>query len=293
MFNEHLRCCKLCPRECGVNRTKKEAGFCRVYDKPVIAAVSVHPWEEPPISGSRGSGAIFFSGCTMRCIFCQNYPISQLGVGREISVEELADAMLRLQDKGVHNINLVTPTHQIPMFVNALVQAVERGLSLPVVYNSSGYERVETLQMLEGIVDIYLPDIKYAEDQAAWVCSKVRDYVYHNRATLKEMWRQVGTLKLNREGIGVRGMLVRHLVLPEDLASSRACLEFLRTEFGPDVWISLMSQYFPAHLAVNTPPLNRKLTEEEYATAFRALMEMGFENGFIQDCLDSESFQEI
>ena len=250
--------------------------------RPKVAAFSIHPWEEPPISGTHGSGTVFFSGCTLKCLFCQNYPISQLGVGRYMSVEELAEGMLDLQAKGAHNINLVTATHQMAAVVQALLLAVPEGFRLPIVHNGSGYERVEVLELLDGIVDIYLPDIKYADAQIAQRCSGRSDYVACNRPALLEMWRQVGQLKVDADGIARRGMLVRHLVLPEDLAGTRESLAFLAAGMGPDVWISLMHQYFPAHQALHNPPLDRKVTKQEYAEAFRTVCEFGLENGFIQ-----------
>jgi len=287
-FERMLSCCQLCPRCCGVDRSRGELGFCRTGVGLKLAAVSIHPWEEPPIAGSGGSGTVFFSGCTLHCVFCQNYPISQKGVGREVTPAELAVKMLRLQADGAHNLNLVTATHQLPAFFHALLAAVPLGFRLPIVYNSSGYERVEVLRLLEGVVDIYLPDLKYADEGAARFCSGVSDYVAVNRAALKEMWRQVGPLMLDEAGLAVRGLLVRHLVLPGGLAGSREGLEFLAREFGPEVWISLMHQYFPAHQAFTRPPLDRKVNPEEYQQALEALFELGLNNGFVQeDCAES------
>ena len=277
----------MCPRKCGVNRTAGELGACGVDGRPKVAAINIHPWEEPPISGSRGSGTIFFSGCTLSCIFCQNYPISQLGVGRSMSIEELAEGMLKLQARGAHNINLVTPTHQMAAVARALLLAVPRGLRLPIVYNTSGYESVETLRLLEGIVDVYLPDIKFADADIARFCSKRADYVVHNRAALPEMWRQAGLMALDEEGVAYKGMLVRHMVLPEDLSGTYESLKFLSDTMGPGIWVSLMNQYFPAHKGLHTPPLDRKVTPEEYEAAFRALVDLNLDNGFVQEqCVD-------
>ena len=283
-----LHHCVLCPRQCRVNRNGGEPGACGVDSRPKVAAMTIHPWEEPPISGTRGSGTIFFSGCTLKCIFCQNYPISQMGIGRTISVEELAGGMLKLQKQGAHNINLVTSTHQMPAVVRALCLAVPRGLHIPIVYNTSGYERVETLQLLDGIVDIYLPDIKYDEVTAARFCSQREDYINYNRPALVEMWRQVGPLQTDEQGIALRGLLVRHMVLPQNLSGTRNCLAFLLRHMGPDVWVSLMNQYFPAHKALTLPPLNRKVTRKEYRQAFEALLELGLNNGFLQDCSETD-----
>ncbi len=283
-----LRACSLCPRECRVDRTKGQKGACGVGDRPKIAAMSIHPWEEPPLSGIGGSGTVFFTGCTLTCIFCQNYPISQLGVGREIGVKDLAEGMLDLQRKGAHNLNLVTATHQMAAVVEALLMAAECGFRLPIVYNTSGYEHIETLRLLDGIIDIYLPDIKYADAEVARTCSGKADYVVHNRAALMEMWRQVGPLKVDERGVAVKGMLVRHLVLPDDLSGTTESLRFLAREMGPQVWVSLMNQYFPAHLAHGKPPLDRKTTEDEYARACALLDCFGLENGFVQSsCEDS------
>ncbi len=282
-FSNQLHSCTLCPRRCRVDRAGGQQGFCKTGATATIAAVNVHPWEEPPVSGSRGSGTIFFTGCTLRCAFCQNFPISHLGIGREMSDQCLAAEMLRLERNGAHNINLVTATHQLPAFLNALVIAVEHGFHLPIVYNTSGYERVETLKRLEGIIDIYLPDIKYGSNESSRFCSGVSDYVEHNRKALKEMWRQVGPLRVDPDGIASRGMLVRHLVLPEDLAGTRDCLQFLKEDLGPDVWVSLMHQYFPAHRAWHKPPLDRKVTLGEYQRALEMLWELDLNEGFVQD----------
>ena len=276
--------CRLCPRECGVDRLRGERGFCRAGAEPIVASWNVHPWEEPPISGTRGSGTIFFSGCTGRCLFCQNYPISQLGVGNTVSVQRLAEMMLELQDRGCHNINLVTPTHFVPQILAALELAIEEGLRLPLVYNTSGYERVETLQLLDGVVDIYLPDAKYADDETARRLSGFVRYVEANRAALREMFRQVGDeLVLDGEGIARRGLIVRHLVLPEGLAGTPKVLRWIAENLSPRVHVSLMDQYFPAHKAVGHPVLGRKITAEEYAEALRAFEEAGLTNGWMQE----------
>jgi len=267
-----------------VNRLQGKQGFCRAGAQPKVASWNVHPWEEPPISGTRGSGTIFFSGCTGRCLFCQNYPISQLGVGNEVSVERLAEMMLELQHKGCHNINLVTPTHFVPQIMAALPYAIERGFRLPLVYNTSGYEMLETLELLEGVVDIYLPDAKYADDETARRLSGFVGYVEANRAALKEMYRQVGEeLALDDEGIAWRGLIVRHLVLPDGLAGTPEVLRWLAEHLSPRVHVSLMDQYFPAHKAVGHPILGRKITVEEYEEALSAFDEAGLENGWKQE----------
>ena len=274
--------CDLCPRACGVDRKSTKLGYCGIGSLPRVASINLHPWEEPPISGTRGSGTIFFSGCTLRCIFCQNYPISQLGVGREMSVDDLASGMLDLQGKGAHNINLVTSTHQMPAVVRALLSAARRGLRIPLVYNSSGYESIETLRLLDGIIDVYLPDIKYADSEIALKYSGAADYVSCNREALIEMWRQTGPLRTDADGIAVKGMVVRHMVLPEDLSGSGECFSFLARRMGRQVWVSLMNQYFPAHRGPFTPPLDRKVTREEYEAVFADMTGLGILNGFVQ-----------
>ena len=283
------RHCILCPRGCGVNRIQGETGVCRMGAEAVVAAWNVHPWEEPPISGSRGSGTIFFSGCTGRCLFCQNYPISQMNRGNLVTAEQLADKMFRLQRRGVHNINFVTPTHFVPQILAALPYAIERGFHLPLVYNTSGYETVETLRLLENVIDIYLPDAKYADDAVARRLSGFTDYVAHNRAALSEIFRQVGSeLTLDDHGMAVRGMIVRHMTLPGGLAGTAEVLTWLATHLSPDIHVSLMSQYFPAHRAVEHPLLGRKVTPEEYEEALSALDRAGLENGWVQEVEDCE-----
>jgi putative pyruvate formate lyase activating enzyme len=276
---------------------------------PVVASHTLHPWEEPPISGTRGSGTIFFSGCTGRCHFCQNYPISQLGVGRKVGVERLAEMMLDLQRRGAHNVNFVTPTHWVAAILAALPYAIKGGLHLPLLYNASGYERVETLRLLEDVIDIWLPDSKYADDEVALRWSGLPDYVQHNRAALHEMFRQVGPeLILSgpgdtggctasggygaSAGLARRGMIVRHLVLPADelhpqgLAGTAEVLRWIATCLSPQIHVSLMNQYFPAYRCVDDPVLGRKVTEEEYDAALDALNAAGLENGWVQEFED-------
>ncbi|MDI6793730.1 MAG: radical SAM protein [bacterium] len=281
--NKLLEACSLCPRLCGVNRTTGETGFCRSGLRPKVASAYVHYWEEPPVSGERGSGTIFFSNCTQRCIFCQNYPISQLGVGREIEIEELAYMMLSLQAKKVHNINLVTPTHFIPQILKALELAFQEGLNLPILYNCGGYERVATMQLLEGIVDIYLPDAKYGDDAAALSYSGSACYTAINMAAIKEMYRQVGNLSLDEDGTAERGLIVRHLVLPGMVSGTEQVLKRLSDEISSGLYLSLMSQYFPAHSAKANPPLDRKLKPSEYERAVQACHRAGLDNGWIQE----------
>ncbi len=282
-----LQCCTLCPRQCGANRLQGEKGFCQMGAEAMVSAWNSHHGEEPSLSGTRGSGTIFFTGCTARCLFCQNYPISQLHRGNQVTVQRLGEMMVILQKRGVHNINFVTPTHFVPHILAALLHAIPQGFSLPLVYNTSGYETIETLRLLEGIIDIYLPDAKYADDSIAWQLSSFKDYVEHNRAALLEMYRQVGPqLILNEGGIAQRGLMVRHLVLPHNLAGTRDVLTWLADRLSPQVYVSLMAQYFPAYNAVGHPTMGRKLTPEEYDEAFTALEQLGFEDGWAQELED-------
>lgn len=281
--------CELCPHRCGVDRLGGEQGVCRMGALPKISSWNLHAWEEPPISGTRGSGTLFFSGCTGRCRFCQNYPISQYGYGQEVRVERLAEMMLELQRKKAHNLNLVTPTHFMPQILAALPQAIEGGLHLPLVYNTSGYERVEVLRLLEGVVDIWLPDAKFADNATARRLSGFPDYVEHNRAALAEIVRQVGVdLVVDEEGMARRGLVIRHMVLPEGLAGSAQVLRWIAEELSPEVHVSLMDQYFPAHQAVGDPVLGRKVTEEEYLAALEAFDKAGLERGWFQSASDDE-----
>jgi len=282
-----LAVCDLCPHRCGVNRTKGEQGRCRSSFKPRIASANLHRGEEPPISGSMGSGTIFFSGCTLRCVFCQNFPISQQGNGDTISTSELAKRMLSLQKRGAHNINLVTPTHWLPQFLAALWLAIPQGFNLPIVWNSSGYETVEALQLLDGVVSIYLPDMKYNNDTQAVELSGAPGYREINRAALLEMLQQVGQLQMDDNGIAVKGLIVRHLVLPQGRAGSAETLSWITEHLGTDTHIALMSQYFPAHQATSRQGMNRSLTSDEYNVAVDALEAAGLQNGWVQE-LDQE-----
>jgi putative pyruvate formate lyase activating enzyme len=243
----------------------------------------VHNGEEPPISGERGSGTIFLSGCTLSCRFCQNFPISQLGNGQELTTRALVERMLRLQRQGVHNINFVTPTHYLPQILASLWLAVPLGFRLPLVWNSSGYEKVDALRLLEGAVAIYLPDMKYADDEPAARLSGAPGYCAINRLAVTEMLRQVGHLQLDDHGLALQGLIIRHLVLPNNLAGTEETLRWIAANLGRETHISLMRQYFPAHQAGETPGISRKITEEEYDRAVEWLEECGLENGWVQD----------
>jgi len=283
---EVLSSCTICPRSCRVNRLKGEKGFCRGGHLAKVASHNSHFGEEPPISGRRGSGTIFFSGCTLCCVFCQNYPISQLCEGREVSNLELARMMLSLQKRGCHNINLVTPTHFVPQFLKGLFLAKKEGFDLPLVYNTSGYETIRTLKILDGVVDVYLPDLKYGDDEAGVEVSGVKDYFTLAAPALKEMYRQTGNLVRNDEGAAVKGLIVRHLVLPENLSTTDKVLRFLAEEISPEVTVSLMAQYFPAHKALTHPALRRRVTLEEYSRMVKLAQDLGLHNVFIQENLE-------
>ena len=279
-----LESCRVCPRECGVNRLKNDKlGFCRSGLNPIISSVSPHHGEEPPLSGTRGSGTVFFTNCNLRCVYCQNYPISQMGNGEERTPGELACQMLWLQEQGCHNLNLVTPTHFVPQILKALGIAIQRGFNLPIVYNTSGYESMETLRLLDGIIDIYLPDMRYSDNAAAMKYSIAPVYPEINRAAIKEMYRQVGNLVLDEQWIATQGLIIRHLVLPGNISGTEGVMKFLAGEISKDVSISLMSQYFPAHRAREFKELNRRITTEEYEEAYQIMLKYGLENGWVQE----------
>lgn len=280
---ELLKECRICPRECGARRTEGRHGVCHATDQVIVSGASPHYGEEPVLVGRGGSGTIFFSSCNLKCLFCQNYDISHLRMGRPVSTEELADMMLSLQALGCHNINLVTPTHFTAQIVRALGVAVERGLHLPLVYNCGGYESVETLRLLEGIVDIYMPDIKYSDNHVARRWSGVADYWEIVRPAVKEMHRQVGDLQTDEAGIAVRGLIVRHLVLPNDLAGSRAVLEYVAHEISPDTYINIMDQYHPAFKATHLPPLDRRIRSTEYGRVVAIARSLGLHRGFDEE----------
>ncbi|MHB1024813.1 MAG: radical SAM protein [Desulfobacteria bacterium] len=266
-----------------MNRLEGERGFCGAGKLARVAAVSVHPGEEPPISGTRGSGTIFFSHCNMKCIFCQNYPISQYGNGREMDTETLAGEMLRLREQGVHNVNFVTPTPHAPQMLEAVLLAREKGFDLPVVYNTNGYDAPDTLALLDGVVDIYLPDAKYRSEELADTASGTPGYARHNEAAIAGMVRQVGFLSVGDDGIATRGVLVRHLVLPGRVGETEAVLTHLSEKFGPELPLSLMGQYFPAWQAADVDGFGRKVTRKEYDRTIAAASRLGFRNVFIQE----------
>lgn len=266
-LTELLNPCALCPRKCMVNRLKDETGFCRTGSRPWLSNYMPHFGEEAPISGEKGSGAIFFTHCNLACVFCQTYEISQGGEGEEVEVQRLADIMLELQYHSCHNINLITPTHVVPQIVEALEIAIIKGLKIPLVYNSSGYESLDTLKHLDGMVDIYMPDFKIWDAGITQEILGVSDYPFITGEAIREMHRQVGDLSLDQDGLAVRGLLVRHLVLPDNMAGSEEVFAFLVREVSPHTYVNIMGHYHPSGLASKNPLLNRNITRDEYKRA--------------------------
>jgi len=275
--------CLLCPMDCAVNRHMGELGNCFTGAQPFVASWDLHFGEEPPLSGGGGSGTIFMAHCNLFCKYCQNYRFSQLDEGYEISIDKLAEAMLELQELEAENINLVTPSHQVAVILLALGKAMEMGLNLPIVYNCSGFEKPEIIRKLAGIIDIYLVDMRYNNNEVAKKYSGCDNYVEQNRASVKEMFQQVGNLEVDNRGIAKSGVIVRHLVLPDDISGSEGIFRFLADEVSPEIFVSLMSQYHPAYKACNDPTLNRRITRDEFAKAKEAFFRAGLENGFIQE----------
>lgn len=266
--HEHLKRCDLCANRCGVNRLESSRGaVCHTGEQAVVYSYGPHHGEERPLVGRHGSGTIFFSWCNLRCVFCQNWDISQKGAGREVNAEELAAMMLELQGRGCHNINFVTPSHVVAQILTALTIAAGEGLRLPLVFNSGGYDSPEALALLDGVIDIYMPDMKFADSQVARKYSGVRDYAEVNRAAVREMHRQVGDLVLDETGIAQRGLLIRHLVMPENLAGTEQTLAFLAREISPDTYLNIMDQYRPCYRAGDSPPLDRRPTRAEFRAA--------------------------
>ena len=284
---ETLEKCTICPHECKVNRKIGQIGRCKSKDTVKVALYSTHNFEEPCISGKKGSGTVFFSNCNLNCVFCQNYEISQQGKGKEISIEELANIFLIQQEKGVENINLVTPTSYVPQIIEAIKIAKNKGLKLPIVYNTNGYEKVETLKMLEGYIDIYLPDFKYSDNLLAKRLSKVDNYFEITTKALKEMHRQAGKAKFNASGVMQKGMIIRHLVLPNHILNSKRVLKWINDNMN-DVYVSVMAQYFPTYRAKEIEEINRKLTKKEYEEIENYLYRLNLENGYIQELGEHE-----
>ncbi|HIS76881.1 MAG TPA: radical SAM protein [Candidatus Merdivicinus excrementipullorum] len=281
---ELLKECRLCPRECGVNRLEGQRGRCGAVGETVkVARAALHYWEEPCISGSRGSGAVFFSYCPLGCVYCQNREISRGDAGKEIAVSRLAEIFLELQGKQAHNINLVTPTHYVPQIILALREAKEKGLSIPVVFNCGGYEKPETLKLLEGLVDVWLPDFKYVSTEHAAKYSGAADYLENAKAALSEMVRQAGKPVFDIHGIMTRGVIVRHLVLPGMSKESKKILRYLHRTYGDRIYLSIMSQFTPLENVRDYPEIDRTVTESEYENLLDFAVNIGIENAYIQE----------
>ena len=280
--------CKLCPVGCKVNRNDGKLGKCKAGAKVKIARAGLHFFEEPCISGEKGSGTVFFTGCNLNCIYCQNYKVSQEYLGKEIEIDDLAKEFLRLQKEGANNINLVTGFMFVPHIIKALDIAKKEGLNIPVVYNSSGYESLDTLKMLEGYVDIYLPDLKYYFDDLAFNMSGINNYFEVACEAIKEMYRQVGAPEFNEDGLIKKGLIIRHLVLPNHILNSKNVLKWISKNIDKNVYISIMGQYFPTYKAVDTDDINRKLTAEEYEKVKGYIEEFDIENGYFQELEENE-----
>ncbi|MCX5705097.1 MAG: radical SAM protein [Candidatus Omnitrophica bacterium] len=285
-----LESCAICPRQCKVNRLKDQRGFCKTGSKAKVCSYMPHHGEEPPISGERGSGTIFFSHCNMSCVYCQNYEFSQAGEGREVGAADLAGFMLELQGMGCHNINLVTPTHVMPQILKALCIAVSKGLKIPLVYNTGGYELPEMIRLLDGIVDIYMPDMRYADPEMSKKYSHAPDYPKYNQASVKEMHRQVGIADMDDQGIIKKGLIIRHLVLPNHISGIAKIMKFIAQELLPEIYISLMSQYTPYYKAKDFADISRRVTLGEYEEAETIMHQNGLYNGWTQDSGGLERF---
>lgn len=285
---QELEKCKICPHNCGVNRLNGNIGRCKSNGNIKLAMASIHNFEEPCISGENGSGTVFFSNCNMNCVFCQNYKISQQGLGREISIEELAEIFIDEQNKNAENINLVTPTMYVYHIIEAIKIAKNKGLKIPIVYNSNGYENVETIKKLDGYIDIYLPDLKYYDDDLAFKYSGVKNYFENATSAIKEMYNQVGSPVLDENGMMKKGLIIRHLVLPNNLQNSKDVLKWINDNIDKNVFVSVMAQYFPTNRAKEFSEINRKLTKEEYEEIENYLYSLDLDNGYIQELGEHE-----
>lgn len=279
-LNEILSECSLCPRRCGVNRIQAELGYCGAGSDLMVSSVFPHFGEEAPLVGYRGSGTIFLTHCNLRCVFCQNYDISHLGRGERTSPSQMASYMMRLQELGCHNINFVTPTHYVPQIVASLPEAIDLGLKLPLVYNCSGYESLEVIKLLDGIIDIYMPDAKYAGEEPAKRFSNAPDYPHVLKEVLKEMYRQVGDLQMDEDGIAEKGLLIRHLVMPGNLGGTEDIMKFIAEEISRDSYVNVMQQYRPEHKSFDYPELSRRITYDEYLGAVKTARRFGLHRGF-------------
>ena len=285
---EQLDACTICPHRCNINRNSGQVGRCKATNKVKIALYSTHDFEEPCISGENGSGTVFFSNCNLNCIYCQNYKISQLGKGEEITIEKLAQIFLSQQQKNVENINLVTPTSYVAQIIEAIKIAKKNGLKIPIVYNTNSYETVETIELLKGYIDVYLPDLKYFENDLGKKYSNINNYFEVATKAIEEMVKQVGKPKLNERGILEKGVIIRHLVLPNNIENSKKVLKWIKDNLADKVYVSIMAQYFPTYKAKENEELNRKLTEEEWSEIEEYIEKIGIENGYIQELGDHE-----
>lgn len=285
-----LEKCEICPHKCKINRNNNQIGRCKATDKIKIGLYSTHNFEEPCISGKKGSGTVFFSNCNLNCVYCQNYEISQQGKGKEITIEELSNIFLKQQEKGVENINLVTPTSYVPQIIEALKIAKSQGLKLPIVYNTNGYENIETIKQLEGYIDIYLPDLKYAENDIGKKYSKIEKYFETATIAIKEMERQVGKPQFDENGVMTKGIIVRHLVLPNNIENSKKIIKWMKENLNKETYISIMAQYFPTYKSKTEEykEINRKLTSKEWEEIENYIDELDFEKGFIQELGEHE-----
>lgn len=285
---QELNKCTICPHKCKVNRNSNEMGRCKAKGKIKLALYSIHDFEEPCISGQNGSGTIFFSNCNLNCIYCQNYEISQQGKGKEITINELADIFIKQQEAKAENINLVTPTSYINQIIESIKIAKIRGLKIPIIYNTNGYEDIESLKKLENYIDVYLPDLKYYDNDIANRYSKIDNYFEIATSAIKEMYRQVGPPKLNQSGIIEKGLIIRHLVLPNNIQNSKKILKWIRENIDERVYISIMAQYFPTYKAKSDKDIYRKLTKKEYKQIEEYVYKLGIKNGYIQELGEHE-----
>ena len=284
----NLSSCEICPHRCKVNRANGIKGRCKCDDKIKIALASIHNFEEPCISGTKGSGTVFFSNCNLNCIYCQNYEISQLGKGKEITIHELAEIFLDQQKNNVHNINLVTPTMYALQIIEAIKIAKKQGLNIPIIYNTNGYENIETIKLLNGLIDVYLPDLKYFSNTIAVKYSNANNYFKIATEAIKEMYNQAGTAKFDEEGIIKKGVIIRHLVLPNHIQNSKNILKWIKENMPGDVYVSVMAQYFPTYKAKKDAYINRKLTKKEYKEIENYLYTLNIENGYMQELGEHE-----
>lgn len=278
-----LNTCILCPRNCKANRNHNKVGFCNMNYELTVSRASLHFWEEPIISGINGSGTVFFSGCNLKCVFCQNYSISHNNFGKKISIERLSEIFLELQQQGANNINLVTPTHFVPPIIEAIKKAKKNGLNIPIVYNSSGYESIETIKLLKGYIDIYLPDFKYFDNKYALKYSKCNNYLEAVTTSLEEMIKQVGSPQFNKEGMLIKGIIVRHMMLPGLLEDSKRIIHYLIDKYNDKIFISIMNQYTPTNNLEQYPELNKTVDDKDYDQLINYAMDLGIKNGFMQE----------